>query len=176
MELSGQLYGIQRDWATNKTIISILVNERISQEMVEEVKGFKLRVILKRWREKRSKDANALLWHCLGEMAKADQSDNWSKYLEMLRKYGKYTYICCKPDAVESMKRQWREIEVIGDIETNGRKETQLLCYFGSSSYDTGEFTRLLDGTIKEMVAMGLQAPTSQEMKRALELWEKYNK
>jgi hypothetical protein len=38
-------------------------------------------------REKRSKDANALLWACLGELAGALRSDKWTVYLQMLKRY-----------------------------------------------------------------------------------------
>ena len=48
-----------------------------------------------------------------------------------------------------------------------------MLCYFGSSTYDTKEFSVLLDGVISEMREIGLQPPPTEEMKRALETWQK---
>ena len=71
------------------------------------------------------------------------------------------------------MKKQRRECEVIGEVDINGQKAVQMLCYFGSSTYDTKEFSRLLDGVISEMQEMGLETPTSEDMRRALEQWEK---
>ena len=91
----------------------------------------------------------------------------------MLRRYGEYTYICVKPKAVPMLKRQWRECEEIGDIDINGTTATQLLCYYGSSTYDTKQFSRLLDGVISEMKELGLTPPPSKEMRRSLEMWEK---
>ena len=91
----------------------------------------------------------------------------------MLRDYGKFTYICVKPSAVDAMKKQWRECEEIGTININGTEATQLLCYFGSSTYDTKEFSVLLNGIVSEMRELGLQPPPSNEMKRSLEQWEK---
>jgi hypothetical protein len=78
-----------------------------------------------------------------------------------------------KPNVVDAMKAQWRECEVIGEVDINGQKAVQLLCYFGSSTYDTKEFSTLLEGVISEMAEMGLNLPPSQEMERALEQWEK---
>lgn len=134
-----------------------------------------LEVSVKEYKPHRSKDANALLWVCLTEIAKALRTDNWSVYLQMLRRYGKCTHIVCKPEAVDMVRKQWRESEVIGDYEVNGQKAVQMLCYYGSSTFDSSEMSRLLDGVISEMAEMNLQKPTSAEMKRALDEWEKHH-
>lgn len=123
-------------------------------------------------REKRSKDANALLWACLGELAGALRSDKWTVYLQMLKRYGQYTYICVKPKAVEAVKKQWRECEEIGHITVGGQEAVQMLCYFGSSTYNSKEFSILLDGVISEMKEMGLDTPTDREFKRVIKQME----
>lgn len=123
-------------------------------------------------REKRSRDANALLWACLGELAGALRSDKWTVYLQMLKRYGQYTYICVKPKAVEAIKKQWRECEEIGHINIDGQDSVQMLCYFGSSTYNSKEFSILLDGVISEMKEMGLETPADRELKRAIEQME----
>lgn len=125
-------------------------------------------------KEKRSNNANRLLWECLGELAVALKSDKWSIYLLMLKRYGKYTYICVKPNAVESMQKQWRESEIIDeDFTLNGEKAVQMLCYFGSSTYNTQEFSHLLDGVISEMKEVGIPTPMEKDLERAVAQWEK---
>lgn len=130
---------------------------------------------IKEHRQKRSLNANALLWKCLGDISEALKTDKWQVYLQMLRRYGKYTYICVKPGVVDAVKKQWRECEEIGEIQIGGETAVQMLCYFGSSTYDSKEFSILLDGVISEMKEMGLETPMSTEMERAIELWEKNN-
>lgn len=110
-------------------------------------------------REKRSLNQNALLWECLGQMASALRADKWDVYLQMLKRYGSYTYICVKPKAVEAVKKQWREVEEIGTVDINGQESVQLLCYFGSSTMNGHEFSVLLDGVKSEMKEMGLPTP-----------------
>lgn len=100
-------------------------------------------------------------------------TDKWSIYLLMLKRYGKYTYICVKPNAVPAIKKQWRECEELGEIDINGEKAVQMLCYFGSSTYNTKEFSHLLDGVISEMDLIGLETPGEKELERAVEQWEK---
>lgn len=119
----------------------------------------------------RSLNANKLLWKCLGEIAASLNADKWDIYLEMLKRYGKFTYICVKPNVVEAVKRQWRECEEIGEVNINGQKSIQLLCYFGSSTLDSKEFSVLLNGVISEMSEMGLPTPAEKDMERAIANW-----
>ena len=135
----------------------------------------KLRIEAKKYSKKRSLDANGMLWSCLGSIASAIGTDKWDVYLKMLKRYGKYTHICVKPSVVEAMKLQWRECEVVGEIDINGQKAVQMLCYFGSSTYNTKEFSVLLDGVISEMKEMKLTVPPTRDMQRALEEWERKN-
>ena len=174
MEHRAELLYISRDWKTGKTRLLFEVDG--SPEEAEKYTGKKLRLKAVEWRDKRSLDANALLWHCIGEISKSIQEDKWKVYLNLLKHYGKYTYIVVKEKAVEAVKKQWRETEVVGDIDINGTKGVQMLCYFGSSNYDSREFSRLLDGTIQEMKNMGLELPEPENIRRALEIWEKYGR
>lgn len=175
MQFTGLIKNIQTDWNTGETQIVFTLNEKSALQEVDKLKDKKLSIKAVQYREKRSLDANAMLWACLGEIATAmtPPVDKWDVYLQMLKRYGKYTYICVKPNVVEAMKAQWRECEVIGEIEINGQKAVQMLCYFGSSLLNSKEFSVLLEGVISEMREMGLQPPPSKEMQLALGAWEK---
>lgn len=142
-------------------------------DIFDKTRDKDLNLEIKQHRNHRSKDANALLWECIGRLAVALRADKWEIYLLMLKRYGQYTYIVVPPNAVEMVARQWRECEAIGDININGRDGVQMLCYYGSSTYDTKQFSVLLDGVISEMKEIGLTAPTSEDMRRSIEEWEK---
>ena len=173
MQFTGKLENISRDWKSGKVQLTFSVNEPAAVSQIENIQNCeKLSVKAVKFREKRSLDANAMLWACLGELSVALRTDKWELYLLMLKRYGKYTYICVKPAVVEAVKTQWRECEVIGEIDINGQKAVQMLCYFGSSTYNSKEFSVLLEGVIEEMKEMGLETPMSQDMKRSLEQWE----
>lgn len=177
MEFSGKLLSVNRDWQTGQYNITFSINEPSAISEIERIKDCeKLSIKAVKHRQKRSLDANGLLWICLGQLAEALHSDKWTVYLQMLKRYGQYTYICVRPSAVETVKLQWRESEIVGDIEVNGHKAVQMLCYYGSSTYNTKEFSTLLDGVISEMKEMGLETPTSEDMRRSLEEWERMQK
>ena len=173
MKFTGKVVSVGRDWQTDQLNITFSVNERSAENEIDKIcNEQKLSIEAVKYRKKRSLSANALLWACLGEIATVLRTDKWDVYLLMLKRYGKFTYICVKPNVVEAVKAQWRECEEVGKINLNGQEAVQLLCYFGSSTYNTQEMSVLLDGVISEMKEIGLQPPMSSEMKRALEEWD----
>ena len=125
MQFTGQVKGISQDWETGKWQITVTVNE---PGVINEVNNIthceKLAIEIEEYKEKRSNDANRLLWHCLSKIAQAMNSpvDKWEVYLQMLKRYGKFTYICVKPNVVDAVKAQWRECEEIGKVNINGEK------------------------------------------------------
>ena len=131
---------------------------------------------VKEHKDKRSNNANRLLWVCLGRIAKALKTDSWSVYMQMLKRYGTFTYICVKPSAVQGVKKQWRECEEIGELTIKGKKAVQLLCYYGSSTYNTQEFSEFLDSVMSEMEEMNIPTPRQEEVERALKQWEENQK
>jgi hypothetical protein len=176
MEFTGRLVDVTKDWQTDRFRVTFTVNEPSAMNAIDEIMDCtKLSIRAVKYRAKRSLDANALLWVCLGKIADAMETptDKWEIYLRMLKRYGKYTHICVKPNVVDAVKAQWRECEVIGEVNINGQKAVQMLCYFWSSTYDTKEFSKLLDGVISEMQEMKLETPVPADIRRALEQWEK---
>lgn len=170
MEFTGKIQNVSRDWQTGQFNITFTVNETSA---INEIKAIqeceKLSIKAVKHRKKRSLDANGTLWLCLGRIAEEFHADKWDIYLQMLKRYGKYTYICVKPSVVDAMKQQWRESEVIGEVEINGQKAVQMLCYFGSSTYDSKEFSTLLEGVISEMKEMGLETPLPDDVRLMME-------
>lgn len=173
METTGRLKSITKDWQSDKLIVSFEIDSRTID--ADSLQNVTLEITAKKQRKHRSLNANALLWSCLGKIAAVLRTDKWSVYLEMLKRYGIYTYICVKPQAVEMLKRQWRECEEIGTININGQEAVQMLCYYGSSTYDTKQFSVLLDGVISEMKEAGIETPSEEELRRSIEVWGKMN-
>ena len=168
MDVRGTLKGIQRDFKSNRIILSLELTEgEVGQ--IETLQNKDLSITLKQFRERRSKDANALLWACLGKIAECLGGDKEFYYMQALRKYGQGTLIEIKKDAIERMREVYREIDVIGQ-----RGEwLSVMCYYGSHLYTTSEFAVLLDGVIEDMRNAGIETPVQEEMDRALEAWER---
>lgn len=176
MEVVAKAVGLSKDCLSGMYRVTFETNEDIAEEFQYLSQQKKLRIKATRYTKDRSLDANKMLWACLGDMCKILNTDKWALYLHELKKWGKYTYICVKPQAVEAMKKQWRESEVLGTVKIGDQEAVQMLCYFGSSTYDTKEFSDLLDGVIQDMRELGITPPPSEDIKHSLELWEAQQK
>ena len=145
-----KLYGV-RD-------ISLVIP--LSASMEEDINKFcpdkTYTVEIKQKRKDRSLNANAALWVLLGEMAAKLRTSKDELYLEMLSRYGVFTHVVVKPNVVDRVKAEWRTVRELGEVTINGQTGIQLQCYFGSSTYNTQEFTRLLDGVISEAKELGI--------------------
>lgn len=171
MKLRGKIKGISQDIMSGQCDVTITLTEGAAHE-VATLSDKDLSIEIKPWRKSRSLDANALLWACLGDISNAIGGDKWDHYISALRKYGKYTMIQLRSDALEQFKKVYRECEVVGSRYIDGDEILEVLCYYGSSTYDSKEFSVLLDGVIDDMRQAGIPTPTNQEMQRALEIWE----
>jgi len=175
MEFTGTIKGITNDYITGDLNITFTVNEKATvlpeYDRLKDCK--KLRIKAVQYHEKRSLNANAYLWVLLQKMAEVLHTDKWSLYLQMLKQYGQFTYVIVKPSAVDAVKKQWRECEEIGEIDVNGTKAVQMLCYYGSSTYDAKEFSILLDGVISEAKDLGIETLPSEELERMMEQYGK---
>lgn len=171
MEFTGVIKSINRDYLSNQINITFAANENILADY-EKIKDCeKLRIKAIQYREKRSLDANAYLWVLLQKLAEVLRTDKWSLYLQMLKRYGQFTYIVVKPHAVDGVKKQWRECEEVGEININGEKAVQMLCYYGSSTYDTREMSVLIDGVVSECKELGIETLPPDELRRIKEQW-----
>lgn len=171
MEFIGKIKDISKDYITGKINITFSTNQNILPEYEKLKDKDRLRIKAVQYRQKRSLNANAYLWVLLGKMADVLRADKWDIYLKMLKRYGKYTYIVVKPNVVDAVKKQWREVEELGPINLNGQDGVQLLCYFGSSTYDAQEMAVLIDGVVSECKDLGIETLTPDEIKRMKEQW-----
>lgn len=175
MQARGTIKGITQDYKTGRFSVSIELTES-DMSGIETLIGKDIAIDMAIYRGARSHSANALLWHCLGDIARYLGGDKWDYYLDALRKYGKYTMVSVRSDAVKAFKDTWRECEEVGRQHTGDEEWVHLLCYFGSSTYNSKEFSVLLDGVIEDMRQAGIPTPTSAEMKRVLDALERKEK
>lgn len=146
---------------------------RSKLQVLDRLKTGEYTVEVKRYREKRSLDANAYFWVLVGQIADKIHSDNESVYLDLLGRYGVYTHIVVKPNVVDKVKAEWRAVKELGEVNINGKKGIQLQCFFGSHTYDTKEMSRLIEGAVYEAKELGIDTRTPEEIALMTEEWGK---
>jgi len=92
-------------------------------------------------------------------------------YLEMLSRYGVFTFIVVKPNIVDRVKAEWKTVRELGEVTINGKTGIQLQCFFGSHTYSSKEFSVLLDGVIQDAKEIGIDFISREEQARMIDEW-----
>ena len=122
-------------------------------------------------REKRSKDANAFLWSLLGQMAGILKSTNDDLYLESLKRYGQSFLVKVRSSELEAAMKTFKYCEPFEQWSDPKGDTAYIKVFRGSSTYDTKEFSRLLDGVIDEARELGIDTDPD-EVKQLLNKWQ----
>lgn len=175
MKFRGKLLNVVKGWDSSKWQITFELHEGHIED-IEKIKNLEdIDIEAKKHTEKRSGRANRLLWACIADITyhlrqenKDPGLDKWDVYLGYIKRYGMCELIRIAPEHFSRFQETWRECEVIGHPVENGQERLDILCYYGSSTYNSKEFSTLLDDVIADMVAMGIPTPPSEEMRRAI--------
>ena len=149
---------------------------RVHQAEVAKLVDAPVSVELKKYRERRSLDANGLLWACCREIGQALGIPDVEVYRKAVADAGEYEPLPIKAVAVETFARRWESkglgwfVQVVDDSKLKGYKLVK--AYYGSSTYDTKEMSRLLDYVVDEAKQIGLVLRASKkEMEESLRRW-----
>lgn len=147
------------------------------RERFDELSHVPLEVEIKRWRKRRSLDANAYFWVLCGKLAEKTGQAKHDIYRTIIRDIGGNCETVCVPEAGAQKFQQGWEHNGIGWVTDTmpsklpGCVNVQL--YYGSSTYDTAQMSRLIDLTIAECRAQGIETLTPEELARMKEDWRK---
>ena len=174
MNLTGQIESVQRDWKTNKLNIAFQINEQPTNEINDLMQCEKLSIEVKRFRKKRSLDANAYCWVLMTKIAEVVESSKDEVYEDMLQKYGHlykdedgYIVMTLKSDVdISKVQGHWKAYK-------NNGKFTSYLMIKGSSDYDTKEMAHFIDQIVLEAKDLGIETLTPIELERMKEAWQK---
>lgn len=176
MKSIGTIEDISIDYKTQRPKILLVLNERESLSSIEELKEDKLSIEIKKYKNKRSLDANAYMWVLI---SKLEEKLNISKdiiYKDAIRNIGVYEVIPVKNEAVERFIEAWTKNGLGWVCETTKSKlegYTNILAYYGSSTYNTAEMSRLIDFVVQECKQLNIETMTPEQLNILKEEWGK---
>lgn len=161
--MKGRIISIGRDWKTRKYQIAFEVDQE-----PESIDG-DVRIEYKKWRNKRSLDANGYMWVLLEQMAIQLDSTKEEIYEDMLQHYGikdrdesGYITVTMRADIDKShLPGHWK---LDGEHSTIDWKVYRRIR--GTSEYDTKEMAWFLDRVVEEAKAIGIETATPDELER----------
>lgn len=163
--VKGTYAGLATDDTGNTSISFRVEDESVASAIAGELRALpagKQRVVLQidAYHKNRTLEQNALLWKLLDVAAKALHCSSRTVYLNMLERYGKYTFIGIRKEAAEEFKRQFREEKEVGTCMLNQTEGVQLQCFYGSSTYTVQEMKVLIEGVFTELAKLGVDVET----------------
>lgn len=130
---------------------------------------------IKEKKKKRSLDANAYYWKLCHEIAYEAQVEVTTVYREHIKEIGgNNDIVCIQNKAVDDFCRAWQHNGIGWQTETIPSKLegcTNVICYYGSSTYDTQQMSRLIDLAIQDCKEYGIEYMTPTELAKLLAAW-----
>lgn len=144
------------------------------RERFEELKETIVVFTLKKFRKKRSLDANGYAWALIDEIAeKADVSPVEVYRNAILNIGGVSATFPIADEAVEQLCRVWKQRGLGWQTEvfpSSHEGFTNVTLYYGSSAYDTKQMSSLISQLINEAENLGISTATPKEIAASLEL------
>ena len=179
MEVTGKINSLNIDFLTGKTLLTLEVNEKaeIKQGYDELHNAEKLSIKIKKYRKKRSLDANSYFWALVGKLAAKTQQNKTDIYRQLIREIGdNFEILPIRNDAVQTFISNWEHgrlgwvCDIVGASKIMGY--TNVCVYYGSSTYDSKQMSDLINSVIVECKEQGIQTATPAEVDNMLSLWK----
>ena len=183
MESRGTLKDIARDWETGKFRLTFELDQDVSGQ-IESIQGKLLDIVIKQYRKRRSLDANAYYWQLITKLADASGISKNRAHNLMLRRYGKLEEVdghmiyVVVPDDDEgerkALEAETYHIKPTTEVKvaSDGTPFRTYIMVRGSSTYDTNEMSKLIDGLVSECKEMGIETLSSQELERMMKIYD----
>lgn len=179
LDTTGTITDLNIDFDTLKPKITVLLDTK-NKELVEELKNDgKLNIELKNYRKKRSLDSNAYAWVLLGELQNTLNIPKEEIYRDLIRNIGSYEVLPVKNEAVEKFRQAWSKNGLGWVTETTKSKLegfTNVIAYYGSSTYNAKEMTRLINLIVDECKQLGIETKPKNEIDSLLRSWDNEQK
>lgn len=177
-KLHGIINDISIDFNTRKPKISLLLDTN-ELSIVEELKNEnKLNIELKKYRNPRSLDANKYFWKLLQEVCDYKDIDTIEDYKRRVKELGIFKQFKIMTQDVKTFEKIWTDRGIawfceIVDTTYIGDTEFKIInAYYGSSSYNSKQMSRLIDNLVQDCKAVGIETKPQAEIDSLLKQWD----
>lgn len=179
MQTTGIITDIGIDYKTQKSKISLLLDTK-EINVIEQLQNTdKLNVELKKYRKRRSIDANSYCWVLCDKIAKELSKDGTPVTKEIIYKdavlqIGTFETMIVSEKAYDNFKRIWEKQGLGFIVQEVSRKDKciKVNCYYGSSTYDSKEMSLLIELLVDFAKQINVETRPIEEINSLLKNWE----
>ena len=138
------------------------------RDQFDALHGSDVRVEIKKWRERRSKDANSYMWVLLDKLSAVLGRDKNDLYIDYVRRFGTFKDFTLTEDQAKTFSVAWASLgtgwptEQV-DFAPDG-DHVVIRAYYGSSTYTTKRMSRLIDALVQDCKEAGIETMTPEEL------------
>ena len=132
-------------------------------------------VEIKEHREKRSLDSNAYAWLLIDRLAEKLRIPKTEIYRRYIREIGgNNETVCVTAEAADKLQSGWEHNGLGWQTDTMPSKLTgcvRVVLYYGSSTYDTAQMSRLIDLIVQDCREQGIETLSPDKLAGMMEEW-----
>lgn len=157
-------------------LLTIRTNENVGG-LFDELHECDVDVTVKKYRKKRSLDANAYFWvlaNRLAEKLRIDANGIYRSYVPDIG--GSYEVVPVREDKIDAWEKVWcsghigRMIEDMGPCR-NIKGYHYIRSYISSSDYDTAQMSQLIEMVVVDCKEQGIETMTPRELDALVSRW-----
>ena len=164
---------------SGETEVSFVVDkmnysEKTNVRAALEGAGEALSLVLSKFRQKRSLNANNYAWVLLQKLAEERGQTKEEVYREFIKQYGIFRPVTVNKEAAETLEYIWQKNGLGWVVEETGRTDesVDLLMYYGSSTYNTRQMSRLLDAIVDDCKQCGIETLPPEQLEEMKRTWK----
>ena len=155
----------------------LLMSRPEAEAMVSGIEtGKEYEVTVKERRKRRSLDANAYFWVLCSKLAEKTNTPKLDIYRCYIRDIGgNCETVCIQSHALGRLREGWEHNGlgwIVEDFPSKLPGCVNVTLYYGSSTYDTAQMSRLIDLCIQDCKQFGIETLTPLELARMMEGWD----
>lgn len=172
--MKSRLLDISIDYLTNKGKITLEIAKN-DLEHLEQFKDKDLSVEIKEYKYKRSLNANSYCWVLIQQIADALKTTKEEVYKKFIREKGIFRTAEIDNKALKTLIYLWQDkgLGWVVDILDKKEDSTEVILYYGTSSYNSKQMANFIDYIIESAKEIGIQVISPEELLILKENWKK---
>lgn len=163
-------------WSMDSTGDWLCIQTKDARRTLDSLKPGKVYdVEIKEHREKRSLDSNAYAWLLIDRLAEKLRIPKTEIYRRYIREIGgNNETVCVTAEAADKLRSGWEHNGLGWLTDTMPSKLpgcTNVVLYYGSSTYDTAQMSRLIDLIVQDCREQGIETLPPGKLAGMMEEW-----
>ena len=138
--------------------------------------GDTLTIAVSKYRKRRSLSANAYFWELIGRLSEKLNISKEETYWEYIKHMGIYRSAEVDNKAVDTIIKMWKShgLGWIAEKTDDGEREgfSLINLYYGSSSYNTKQMSRLIDSVVNDCKEQGIETLPPEQLECMKREWK----